>query len=71
MGDEYDVDVDQSICIGCVACTQTCDNFELEQKPTGEFKSKPKKCIVNSDIEAHMLAAQDCPVSCISVKKRN
>jgi ferredoxin len=67
--EKYSVAVNQETCIGCITCTQICSNFELEQKPSGLFKSKPIVNVVTDDITAHKAAEAECPVNCISVKK--
>ena len=62
----YKVSIDTAACIGCGACT-SCDNFELGDVK-GEPKAKVKKATVDKP-GCSQEAADNCPVSCISVKK--
>ena len=60
---KYSVSVDKKTCIGCGACTVSCDNFVMD----GD-KAKPVKSEVDS-VGCNQEAADGCPVSAISVKK--
>ena len=60
---KYQVSVDQDKCIGCGACTEICDNFELK-----EGKSSPKKAVID-EIGCSGEAKDGCPVKAISVEE--
>ena len=51
-------------CIGCGACTVTCDNFEIGD----DGKAHAKKAEV-ADIGCNKEAEEVCPVNAIKVKK--
>ncbi len=61
---KFTVEVDEKTCIGCGACTVTCDNFTME----GD-KAKPVKSEVD-EIGCNQEAADSCPVSAIKVTKK-
>ncbi|MBW2989792.1 ferredoxin [Candidatus Woesearchaeota archaeon] len=58
---KYKVEVDPERCIGCGACTQQCDNFEMD----GD-KAKAKQAEVD-DIGCNKDAADVCPVEAIKI----
>ncbi len=63
---KYKITVDQAVCIGCGACTATCEEtFEMVDKPEGQ-KSHAKKPDADS-IGCAKDAAEVCPVSCIHI----
>lgn len=59
----YQIKVDKEKCIGCGACANTCDNFEII-----EGKSHVKKAKVQ-EIGCSQDAADMCPVQAITIKK--
>jgi ferredoxin len=61
---KYKISVDAEKCIGCGACTATCDNFEL--KDDGKAHAKKKEV---SNLGCNQEAADVCPVQAITVKK--
>jgi ferredoxin len=58
----YKISVDREKCIGCGACTNTCDNFELKNG-----KSNPKQTEVQ-EIGCNKAAENVCPVKAISIE---
>jgi ferredoxin len=61
---KYSITVDKDACIGCGACTVSCDNFVMD----GD-KAKPVKSEVD-DLGCNQEAADACPVSAIKVTKK-
>jgi ferredoxin len=59
----YKISVNKEKCIGCGACTNTCDNFELK-----EGKSHVKNAEVE-ELGCNQAAADICPVHAISIKE--
>jgi len=59
----FKIEVDEEKCIGCGACTATCNNFEMD-----EGKAKAKKAEVE-EIGCNQEAADVCPVEAIKVTK--
>ena len=59
----YKIIIDENKCIGCGACTDVCDNFELN-----DGKSYPKKREVDK-IGCNTEAEKGCPVNAINVKE--
>jgi ferredoxin len=59
----YKIIVNQKECIGCGACTQVCDNFELI-----DGKSYVKESEV-AELGCNESAEKDCPVNAINIKK--
>jgi ferredoxin len=60
---KYQIEVDQKLCIGCGACTVTCDNFISENN---------KAHAVNSEVDTigcNQEAADACPVDAIKIEK--
>ena len=51
-------------CIGCGACTVTCDNFEIRD----DGKAHPKQAEV-TEVGCNKEAEEVCPVSAIKVKQ--
>lgn len=62
----YKVEVIESECIGCGACTAVCDNFEINDKNVAVAK---KKVVDDSEQQANQSAAESCPKACIKVTK--
>jgi len=63
---KYKISVDQSICIGCGACTATCPaTFEMQDTASGQ-KSKVIKPDAD-EMGCAKDAAEVCPVSCIHI----
>ncbi len=60
----YKIVVDKEKCIGCGACTVQCVNFEMK-----DGKATTKKTEVK-EIGCNKQAADICPVSAISVRKK-
>ena len=56
----YKVEVKEN-CIGCAACTATCDNFEMK-----EGKAVAKKTEVE-EVGCNKEAADICPVDAIKI----
>lgn len=61
---KFSISVDKETCIGCGACTVSCDNFVMD----GD-KAKPVKAEVD-DLGCNQEAADTCPVSAIKIKKK-
>ncbi len=59
----FKVSVDQEKCIGCAACTATCDNFEMN-----DAKAQPVKWQVE-EIGCNNEAKDVCPVEAIKVQE--
>ena len=59
----YKISVDQEKCIGCGACTNVCDNFEMVDE-----KSNPIKDVVDEP-GCNNEAKDICPVDAISVEE--
>ena len=57
------IEFDRETCIGCGACTTTCDNWELEEN---EPKARPKVRELE-EVGNNKDAAEICPVNCIKV----
>ena len=58
---KFKISQEKNKCIGCAACTVTCDNWKM----AGD-KAVPKKTELN-DLGCNMDAAQGCPVRCIHI----
>jgi len=61
---KYLITIDKNTCIGCGACTVACDNFIMD----GD-KAKPVKAEVD-ELSCNQEAADGCPVSAITVTKK-
>ncbi|MFA5796519.1 MAG: ferredoxin [Candidatus Woesearchaeota archaeon] len=61
---KFIVAVDAKTCIGCGACTVTCDNFSMQGDKAVPVKSEVDEIGTNQE------AADSCPVSAITVKKK-
>ena len=61
---KYSIEVDKGLCIGCGACTVSCDNFVMD----GD-KAKPVKAEID-DKGCNQEAADNCPVSAIKITKK-
>ena len=59
----YKVLVDMNACIGCGACTEVCDNFELIDGKSHVKQHEVKELGCNSKAE------EACPANAISVKE--
>lgn len=59
----FKIEIDKEACIGCGACTATCDNFEMK-----EDKAAVKNKEVD-EIGCNQEAADVCPVGAIKIKK--
>ena len=59
----YKIIVNQKECVGCGACTQVCDNFELI-----DGKSHPKQREVE-ELGCNSKAEEVCPSNAIEVKQ--
>jgi ferredoxin len=62
---KYKVELDERTCIGCMACTVTCDNFVS----AGDKAKVVKDVIEQADLKTNKEAEESCPVSAITVKK--
>ena len=60
---KYKVLVNQKECIGCGACAQVCDNFELI-----DGKSHVKETEVD-ELGCNKEAEKACPVNAINIKE--
>jgi len=60
----YKIKVDEEKCIGCGACTASCDNFEMEGAKAKVVKAEVDEIGCNQD------AADICPVDAIIVKEK-
>jgi ferredoxin len=60
---KYKILVNQNTCIGCGACTQVCDNFELID---GKSHVKNKEV---DELGCNAEAEKACPVNAISIKE--
>ncbi len=58
----YKIEINREMCIGCGACTNTCDNFELGND--GKARVKKEKIDL---IGCNKDAADGCPVQCIKI----
>ena len=54
----------RDLCIGCGRCAQLCENWEMKD----DGKAAPKKTEIKES-GCNQEAADNCPVSCISVEK--
>ena len=59
----YNISVDADACIGCGACANICENFEVK-----EGKAVPVQSKVD-DISCNQDAADACPVNAIHVEE--
>lgn len=62
---KYKVEVDLDTCIGCKACTVTCDNFV----PNGDKVKVVNAVIEQADLKSNKEAEENCPVQAIKVTK--
>jgi len=57
--------VDKDICIGCELCTQTCPElFKMEDGTAAAYRNP----IPQENEAKAKQAADDCPVSCITIE---
>lgn len=61
------VKVDQTSCIGCGACANICDNFEMVETSKG-YKARVKEGNVE-EIGCNKDAMEACPVDAIKIKE--
>ena len=61
---KYSIEVNKDLCIGCGACTVSCDNFVMD----GD-KAKPVKSEVD-EMGCNQEAADGCPVTAIIITKK-
>jgi ferredoxin len=62
---KYKVEVEWNTCIGCRACTVTCDNFV----PKDDKVKVVNETIEQADLKANKEAEEGCPVSAIKITK--
>ena len=61
---KYRIEHDESVCIGCAACTAICPKYWV----MNGLKSKNLKTeFEDEDLECNMQAAESCPVNCIHI----
>ncbi|MBT5022626.1 ferredoxin [Candidatus Woesearchaeota archaeon] len=56
------IEHNKDMCIGCGACAAACDNWEMGD----DGKAHPKKTELD-EVGCNQEAADNCPVSCITV----
>ena len=61
----FKIEINKEECIGCGACVNACDNFELDEN---QGKAIVKKSKIEG-IGCNQEAADICPVDAIKVKK--
>ncbi|MBW2992444.1 ferredoxin [Candidatus Woesearchaeota archaeon] len=61
---KYKIIQERDKCIGCGACANVCDNWEMKE----DGKSTPKKTELD-DIGCNRDAADACPVQCIKIEE--
>ena len=64
---KYKISVDQSVCIGCAACTAVCPNFRMIPTSDGE-KADPIFPEVD-DLAENLEAAEVCPTNAIHIEE--
>ena len=61
---KYKIVHERDKCIGCGACVNICDNWEMAD----DGKSKPKQTEID-ELGCNKEAADACPAACIKIKE--